>query len=68
MERYESALDALKECLHRNNKSVEAMNLAGQAYYQLGIKLKAKAVFKKVLKIAPGHKAATAGLKKIKTS
>jgi len=67
MERYDSALEALKECLRRDSKRVEAMNLAAQAYSQLGIKLKAKAMFQKVLKIAPGHKAATAGLNKIKT-
>jgi tetratricopeptide (TPR) repeat protein len=68
MERHESALDALKECLRRNSKSAEAMNLAGQAYHKLGIKLKAKAMYQKALKIAPGHKAATVGLKKIKTN
>lgn len=68
MEHYESALETLKECLRRDSKSVEAMSLAGQAYYQLGNKLKAKAMFRKVLKIAPGHRAATAGLNEIKTN
>ena len=66
MEQYESSLEALKECLQRESKSVEAMNLAGQAYGKLGIKLKAIEMYKKVLKIAPGHKAVTKALKKIK--
>ena len=67
MERHESALEALKECLRRNRKSLEAMNLAGQAFNQLGLKLKAKAMYHKILKIDPGHKDATAGLRMIKT-
>ena len=67
MEHYESALEALKECLRRNSKSVEAMNLAVKAFNQLGLHVKAKAMYLKILKIAPGHKAATAGLNKIKT-
>jgi tetratricopeptide (TPR) repeat protein len=66
MEQYESSLEALKECLQRESKSLEAMNLAGQAYCKLGIKSKAIKMYKKVLKIAPGHKAATNALKKIK--
>ncbi len=68
IEHYESALKALKECLRRNSKSVEAINLAGQVYNQLGMKSKAKGMFQKVLRIAPGHKAATAALTKIKTN
>ena len=67
MEHYESALEALKECLRRNSKSVEAMNLAVKAFNQLGLHVKAKAMYLKILKIAPGHKAPTAGLNKIKT-
>jgi tetratricopeptide (TPR) repeat protein len=66
MEQYESSLEALKECLQRESKSLEAMNLAGQTYCKLGIKSKAIKMYKKVLKIAPGHKAATNALKKIK--
>jgi tetratricopeptide (TPR) repeat protein len=66
MAQYESSLEALKECLQRESKSVEAMNLAGQAYGKLGIKSKSIEMYKKVLKIDPGHKAATKALKKIK--
>jgi tetratricopeptide (TPR) repeat protein len=62
---YESALEALKECLLRERKSMEAMNLAGQVYDKLGIKSKATGMFQKVLKIVPGHKTATETLKKM---
>ncbi len=68
MEQYESALEALKECLRRERRSVEAMNLAGQIYDKLGTRSKAKGMFQKVLKIAPGHKAATAALNKMKVN
>jgi len=68
MEQYESALEALKECLRRERRSVEAMNLTGQIYDKLGTRLKAKRMFQKVLKIAPGHKAATAALNKMKVN
>jgi tetratricopeptide (TPR) repeat protein len=68
MERYESALVALKECLRRDRKNVEAMNLAGQIYDKLGIRSKAKGMFQKVLKITPGHKGATVSLNKMKVN
>jgi tetratricopeptide (TPR) repeat protein len=66
MEQYESSLESLKECLRRESKSLEAMNLAGQTYGKLGRKSKATGMFQKVLKIAPGNKAAKAALKKMK--
>ena len=68
MEEYVPALEALKECLHRERKNVNAMNLAGQVYVKLGIKSKATGMFQKVLKIAPGNKTATAFLKQMKTN
>ena len=66
MKEYDSALEALKECLLRDRKSVEAMNLAGQVYARLSMKSKAAGMFQKVLRIAPGHKSATTFLKKMK--
>jgi tetratricopeptide (TPR) repeat protein len=68
MAQYESALEDLKECLLRERKSVEAMNLAGHVYDKLEIRSKSIWMFQRVLKIAPGHKAATAALKKMKTN
>lgn len=65
MKQYEPALDALKECLRRERKYVDALNLAGQAYEELGAYAKACAMFQSVLKITPGHKAAAAALKRI---
>jgi tetratricopeptide (TPR) repeat protein len=66
MKEYDSALEALKECLLRDRKSVEAMNLAGQVYVRLGMKSKAAGMFQQVLKIVPGHKSATTFLEKVK--
>ena len=68
MGHYESALESLKECLRRERKSVEAMHLSGQIYDKLGMKSMATGMFQKVLKIAPGHKASIAALKKMKTN
>ena len=66
MGKYEPALEALNECLRRERKSLEAMNLAGQVYDKLGLKSKSAGMFQKVLQIAPDHKTATAALKKMK--
>ena len=68
MEQYESALEDLKECLRRERKSVEAINFAGYVYDKLEIRSKSIEMFQKVLKFAPGHKAATAALKKMRTN
>ena len=66
MAQYELALDALKECLLRDRKNLDAVYLAGQAYEKLGAKVKAVAMFQTALRIAPDHRAAASALKKIK--
>jgi len=63
---YEPALEALKESMRRERKSEISLYLAGQVYDKLGVQAKAAEMFEKVLKIAPDHRAARAGLKKIK--
>jgi tetratricopeptide (TPR) repeat protein len=66
MEQYGPALDALKECLIRERKSVDALYLAGQIYDKLEMRLRSIKMYEKVLKIAPGHKAATKALQRAK--
>ena len=67
MAEYELALDALKECLHRDRKNPDAAYLAGQVYEKLDARPKAAAMFQTVLRIAPEHKAAVSALKRITT-
>ncbi|MBW2466169.1 MAG: tetratricopeptide repeat protein [Deltaproteobacteria bacterium] len=65
MKQYESALDALKECLLRERKCVKALSLTGRIYAELGNKSKAAGMFRKVLKIDPEQKAAATVLDKL---
>jgi len=63
---YESALEALKESLRLERKNEEPLYLAGQMYDKLGAGAKSAVMYRAVLKIAPGHKAAKEALKKTK--
>jgi len=63
---YGQALEDVRECLHRNNKALEALVLAGKIYAATGRKRLAIAKFEKVLSLEPAHKAAAAQLSKIK--
>ncbi len=63
---YESVQAALKESRRLEQKNEEPLYLAGKVYEKLGFQSKAVAMYEAVLKIAPGHKAASARLKKIK--
>jgi len=65
MAQYEAALEALQECMLREPKSAEVLFLAGKVYEELGVTSRATVMFKKVLKIVPKHKSATAALKKM---
>ena len=61
---YGPALEAVKESMRLEQKNEDQLYLAGQVYDKLGGQSKAAAMFKAVLKIAPGHKNASTELKK----
>ncbi len=61
---HESALEALKESLRLEQKNEESLYLAGQIYDKLGAGAKAAVMYRAVLKIMPGHKAARGALQK----
>jgi tetratricopeptide (TPR) repeat protein len=65
---YESALEALKESMHRQQRNEAPLYLAGKVYDKLGVQSKAAAMFSAVLKIAPDHEAAGAALKEIQSN
>jgi tetratricopeptide (TPR) repeat protein len=62
---YEPALEALKECLHRERKNPDVFFLTGQIYEKVDAKAKATAMFQRAVKIAPEHRAAVSALKRI---
>jgi len=68
MAQYELALDALKECLHRDRKNPDAAYLSGQVYEKLDARPKAAAMYRTALRIAPEHKSAAAAMKRIMTT
>ena len=61
---YDSALEDLKESMHRG-KNEESLYLAAKVYDKLGVHSKAAAMFKAVLKITPDHRSAGAALQAI---
>ena len=61
-----AAMDAVKESLRRNKKSVQALFLAGMIYNAMDKKHLAAAKFEKVVSLEPVHKSAAAELRKIK--
>jgi tetratricopeptide (TPR) repeat protein len=63
---FEPAMDAVKESLRRNNKSIQALYLAGMIYNAMDKKHLAAVKFEKVLSLEPAHKGATGELLKIK--
>jgi tetratricopeptide (TPR) repeat protein len=63
---FAAAKDAVKESLRRNNKSVQALYLAGMIYNAMDKKHLAVAKFEKVISLEPAHKDAVAELLKIK--
>jgi lipopolysaccharide biosynthesis regulator YciM len=63
---FEAAMDAVKESLRRNKKSVPALFLSGMIYNAMDKKHLAAAKFKKVVSLEPAHKGAVAELIKIK--
>jgi tetratricopeptide (TPR) repeat protein len=65
LKEFETAMDAVKECLRRSNKSVEALFLAGMIYTALDKKHLAAVKFEKVLSLEPAHKRAAAELLKL---
>ncbi len=58
MAEYESALEALKQCMGLERKQGEPLFLAGKIYEKLGFPVKAAAMFAAVRKITPGYNAA----------
>ncbi len=63
---YESALEAVREGMRRQQKNVQLLFLAGKVYDKLGVQSKAAAMFETLLKIVPEHEAAGAALEKTK--
>ena len=68
MGQFSEALEAVLECLQRDRKHLEALQIAGRIYENMGLPTKAAGMYKKILIIVPGHKIAAAAMKNIKTS
>jgi len=60
---FDAALEAVRECLQRDRKCVEALQLAAQIYEKSGMRSKSIGIYKRILKIIPDHKAAAAAIK-----
>ena len=63
---YDLALQDVRECLRRNNKSLQTLMLAGNIYAKMGKKRLATAKYEKVLTLESAHREATAELSKIR--
>jgi tetratricopeptide (TPR) repeat protein len=63
---FEAAMDAVKESLRRNKKSVPVLFLSGMIYNAMDKKHLAATKFEKVVSLEPAHKGAVAELIKIK--
>ena len=59
----DAALEAVQECLQRDRKCVDALQLAAQIYEKSGMRPKSIRMYKKILKLIPDHKAAAAAVK-----
>ena len=62
LEQLDAALEAVKECLKRNRKSVEALQLAALICEKAGMRAKSAGMYRRILKIVPDHQAAAAAV------